>query len=482
MRLFSTKKSSNSYNLSSDKQFESLRKKEFSRLDHLGQTYLDFTGGNLHPKSLLEDHYTLLQSTILGNPHSTNPSSQMATKLVEEARAKIISFFNAEDYYCVFTSNASGALKIVGECYPFEDNGHFLLLADNHNSVNGIREYCQSKGGNFTYSPIHQSDLRIDEERLLENLDSFGEKKNKLFGFPAQSNVSGVKHDWKWVEIAKKKGWDVLLDAAAFVPTCKLDLKQVQPDFVSVSFYKIFGFPTGIGCLLVKKDSFPKLKKHWFAGGTVDYVSVKESNHLLIANHERFENGTLNYLDIPAVKLGLDFIESIGIETIRKRVVELTDLFLKEIGKITHDNGIPVARIFGPLNTEKRGGTVILNFQDFDGKSFPFDWIENQANKHLISIRSGCFCNPGIDEINHCVSNEEMTQYFTSRKEKEFDSSTNYLKYMSQQIGRMRGATRVSFGIATTTKDIETFVDFVSKLKNKSIQIVDELKGEGILK
>jgi molybdenum cofactor sulfurtransferase len=189
---------------------------------------------------------------------------------------------------------------------------------------------------------------------------------------------------------------------------------------------------------------------------------------LLIANHERFENGTLNYLDIPAITLGLEFIESIGIENIRKRVMDLTGLFLKEMSSLKHDNGTPIVRMFGPMNTENRGGTVILNFQDTEGNTFPFDWIENQANKQLISIRSGCFCNPGIDETNHCVSNEEMAQYYTSRKEKEFDSTTGYLRYMSKMIGRMRGATRVSFGIATTTKDIETFVNFVSKLKNKS--------------
>ncbi len=468
MGLFVKNRVKSKYSLPTDAVFNKLRQTEFSRLDKLGQTYLDYTGGNLHPKSLLHEHYNLLQESILGNPHSTNPSSQMATKLVEGARKKIIDFFNAEDYYCIFTSNASGALKIVGECYPFEDNGHYLMTSDNHNSVNGIREYCRSKKAEYTYSPIRQEDLRIDEDRLMENLDSFKDKKNKLFGFPAQSNVSGVKHDWAWVKTAKEKGWDVLLDAAAFVPTCKLDLKEVQPDFVSVSFYKIFGFPTGIGCLLVKKDSFPKLKKHWFAGGTVDYVSVKESNHLLIANHERFENGTLNYLDIPAITLGLEFIESIGIENIRKRVMDLTGLFLKEMSAIKHDNGLPVVRMFGPMNTENRGGTVILNFQDTEGNTFPFDWIEEQANKQLISIRSGCFCNPGIDETNHCVSNEEMAQYYTSRKEKEFDSTTGYLRYMSKMIGRMRGATRVSFGIATTTKDIETFVNFVLKLKNQS--------------
>lgn len=471
MRLFLKNKIKTKFSLPTDDFFNKLRNKEYAKLDSLGQTYLDFTGGNLHPKSLLKDHFNLLQNNIMGNPHSTNPSSQMSTKLVEEARQKILDFFNAEDYYCIFTSNASGALKIVGECYPFEDNGHYLMTSDNHNSVNGIREYCKSKGADYTYSPIRQEDLRIDDEHLIKNLNSFQDKTNKLFAFPAQSNVSGVKHNWEWVKTAKEKGWDVLLDAAAFVPTCKLDLKEVQPDFVTISFYKIFGFPTGIGCLLVKKSSFPKLKKHWFAGGTVDYVSVIESSHLLIHNQERFENGTLNYLDIPAITMGLNFIESIGIENIRTRVKQLTGLFIEEMSKLKHDNGTPIVRMFGPLNTERRGGTIILNFQDKDGKTFPFDWVENQANKKLISIRSGCFCNPGIDETNNCISNEEMTQYYSSRKEKEFDSSINFLSYMSQQIGRMRGATRVSFGIATTTKDIETFINFVSELKNKTISI-----------
>lgn len=284
MGLFLKNKIKTKFSLPTDHFFNKLRNKEYAKLDSLGQTYLDFTGVNLHPKSLLIDHFNLLQNSIMGNPHSTNPSSQMSTKLVEEARQKILDFFNAEDYYCIFTPNASGALKIVGECYPFEDNGHYLMTSDNHNSVNGIREYCKSKGADYTYSPIRQQDLRIDDEHLIKNLNFFQDKTNKLFAFPAQSNVSGVKHNWEWVKTAKEKGWDVLLDAAAFVPTCKLDLKEVQPDFVTISFYKIFGFPTGIGCLLVKKSSFPKLKKHWFAGGTVDYVSVIESSHLLIHN------------------------------------------------------------------------------------------------------------------------------------------------------------------------------------------------------
>lgn len=68
----------------------------------------------------------------------------------DETRQKVLDFFNAEDYYCVFTSNASGVLKIVGESYPFDDEGAYDLLSDNHNSVNGIREYCRERGGELS--------------------------------------------------------------------------------------------------------------------------------------------------------------------------------------------------------------------------------------------------------------------------------------------------------------------------------------------
>ncbi|MCB0663516.1 MAG: aminotransferase class V-fold PLP-dependent enzyme [Saprospiraceae bacterium] len=454
-----TEESSTTTTLFDDAFFEALRKEEFSRLDETGQTYLDYTGGNLYGVSQLQKHMEIMQRNVMGNPHSTNPSSQYATKLVEGARKRVLDFFNAgEDYYCIFTSNASGALQIVGECYPFQDKGYFMLLADNHNSVNGIREYCRERGGDFEYVRIKAEDLTIQPEELEESLTAHDDKKNKLFAFPAQSNVSGVKHDLNWVAKAKAKGWDVLLDAAAFVPTSKLDLKKIQPDFVSVSFYKIFGHPTGIGCLLLHKSKFEKLKKHWFAGGTVTVVSVVEPKHFLANNHERFENGTVDYLNIPAISIGLDFIENIGIDRINKRISSLTSFLIHQLNELHHSNGKPLLKIFGPGESAQRGASIVLNFFDEDGKKFDYEFIEAEANKHLISIRSGCFCNPGIDEINNCLTNEEISRFFTSNP--QVTSTKEFLDF----VGKMRGATRVSVGMSTVKRDLEKFLDFAKSL------------------
>lgn len=456
-----TKEKSLHDKLPHDEFFNKLIAKEYARISEKGHTYLDFTGGNLYAKSHLEKHYKLLQQNVFGNPHSSNPTSQFSTRLVESSRKKVLEFFNAYDYFCVFTQNASGALKIIGESYPFNKKSALLLLSDNHNSVNGIREYCANKGGYFEYSPIQYEDLRIDSDRLNFLLKSRTEYSNKLFAFPAQSNVSGVKHDLKWIEKAQKLGWDVLLDAAAFVPTSKLDLSTIKPDFVSISFYKIFGYPTGVGCLLIRKSKFDKLVKPWFAGGTVTLASVRTRHHYLAKNHERFEDGTINYLDIPAVKTGLDYIESIGMQRINERITGLTNYLVSEIRKIRHSSGKKIAKIYGPEDRKNTGGTIVVNFFDKNGKIYPFEQIEQMAKDKLISIRSGCFCNPGIDETNNCLSSEELSNYFSSRDNGNYHDMINFLN-------KMRGATRISVGIATGRKEIETFVSFVKNLKDKT--------------
>lgn len=442
--------------------FNDLRAKEFNRLDAENQVYLDFTGGNLYADSQLKKHFEMLQSGVFGNPHSTNPSSQKATHLIEDTRQAVLDFFNASDYYCIFTQNASGALKIVGESYPFNDKSQLVMLADNHNSVNGIREFCLQKKGKTIYVPVQYEDLCINEETLIEALKSRNEGENNLFAFPAQSNVSGVKHNLKWIDFAHQLGYDVLLDAAAFVSTSKLDLSVYQPDFVSVSFYKIFGFPTGLGCLLVNKNKFNKLVKPWFAGGTVTLVSVVNQSKFLANGHERFEDGTLNYLEIPAIKSGLEFIQSIGLDNINKRVSSLIQYVANQLAEIKHSNGSPVVKIFGPSDFQLRGGNIIVNFFDSDSNLIPFELIENKTNAKNISIRSGCFCNPGIDEINNCITNDEISKYFVSRDKGDYYDMIKFL-------GKMRGATRISVGIATVESDLNRFVDLIKNLIDKKI-------------
>ncbi len=169
--------------------------------------------------------------------------------MLERARARVLEFFRAspEEYVAIFTPNATGALRLVGEAYPFRAGDRFLLTFDNHNSVNGIREFARARGAETTYVPSVAPDLRVDETLLPRYLTDTPGDHHNLFAYPAQSNFSGAHHPLEWIEQAHAHGWDVLLDAAAYVPTNRLDLSRWHPDFVALSFYKMFGWPTGVG-------------------------------------------------------------------------------------------------------------------------------------------------------------------------------------------------------------------------------------------
>ena len=102
-----------------------LRTTEYTRLDAQHHVYLDYTGGGLYAECQVREHTELLCRHVFGNPHSTNPASQAMTTLVDCARRYVLSYFNAspEEYVVIFTPNASGALKLVGESYPFSSDG-----------------------------------------------------------------------------------------------------------------------------------------------------------------------------------------------------------------------------------------------------------------------------------------------------------------------------------------------------------------------
>ena len=209
---------------------DTMRARDYSRLDALDQTYLDYTGGGLYAESQLREHHELLRAGLFGNPHSSNPASRTSTQFADAARRAILAFVNAspDDYTVVFTANASGALKLVGEAFPFTPGSRYLLTTDNHNSVNGIREFARSRDAEVTYLPLHRPELRQDEAELLAALDRAPAGPRHLFAYPAQSNYSGVRHPLAWVELAQERGWDVLLDSAAFLPTNRLDLSKVE--------------------------------------------------------------------------------------------------------------------------------------------------------------------------------------------------------------------------------------------------------------
>ena len=446
---------------------DDLRATDYSRLDATGQVYLDYTGGSLYAQSQIDEHLALLAGCAFGNPHSSNPTSEASTHLVESARRAVLDWFNAppEDYILVFTANASGALKLVGESFPFAPGGRLLLAFDNHNSVNGMREFARARGAAVDYAPLVTPTLRLDRERLRSMLRDANRQHESLFAYPAQSNFSGVKHPLEIVAEAHAEGWRVLLDAAAFVPANRLDVAAVQPDFVTVSFYKMFGYPTGVGALLVRRQAYAALRRPWFAGGTVNFASVQAQAHVLSSGEAAFEDGTLNYLSIPAVAIGLRHLEAIGMGLIGERVRCLTGWMLEELLALRHSNGHALVRIYGPATMESRGGTVAFNLYDPAGHLLDYRRIEELAGAEGISLRTGCFCNPGAGEAAEGLTEEDMLAAQTLGEDVNLYS---FLRLMQGRGHKSAGAIRASIGLVSNFADVWRFVRFVDGFRDQT--------------
>src|SRR5688500_15716336 len=198
-----------------------LRAREFSRLDDAGITYLDYAGAALYPASLVRRDAKLMATAILGNPHSESGPSLASTSAMETARSLTLKFLDADpaQYDVVFTANASGAIRVVAEAFPFTAASRLVLTADNHNSVNGLRLPARRARATVEYVGL-DADMRIcDASPALRPVTA-----PSLFAFPAQSNFSGIRHPLEWIGNAQRRGYRVLLDAAAFAPTASLSL------------------------------------------------------------------------------------------------------------------------------------------------------------------------------------------------------------------------------------------------------------------
>jgi molybdenum cofactor sulfurtransferase len=448
---------------------DELRRSDFERLDAGGHVYLDYTGAGLYADSQLNEHVDLLRANVFGNPHSLNPTSAAMTELVEQARTAVLDFFRAspEEYVAIFTPNATGALRLVGEAYPFHAGDRFLLTFDNHNSVNGIREFARARGAETTYVPSEPPDLRVDEQLLPRYLTEVSGEHHNLFAYPAQSNFSGVQHPLDWIDLAHARGWDVLLDSAAYVPTNRLDLSQWHADFVALSFYKMFGWPSGVGCLLARREALAKLERPWFSGGTIVAAFVQREWYQSAPGAAHFEDGTINFLNLPAVEIGLRLLDRIGIEAIHTRVEALGARMLDTLGSLRHANGAPAATIYGPRNTDHRGATIAFNFLHPDGGVVDERYVERVAGKHNISLRTGCFCNPGAGEVAFTISRDTLVGG-------EFGDAMTIDDYVEAIGLPSGGAVRASLGLVSNVADAHRFETFACEFVDLT-EVPDDL-------
>ncbi|KAI5940195.1 Molybdenum cofactor sulfurase [Manis javanica] len=448
-----------------------LRAHEFGRL--AGTVYLDHAGTTLFPQSQLTSFINDLTENIYGNPHSQNISSKLTHDTVEQVRYRILAYFHTspEDYSVIFTAGSTAALKLVAEAFPWVSPGpessgsRFCYLTDSHTSVVGMRNIATAM--NVTSIPVRPEDVwsAQRQDAASSNPDC---QIPHLFCYPAQSNFSGTRYPLYWIGEVKSGQrcpastpgkWFVLLDAASYVSTSPLDLSVHQADFVPISFYKIFGFPTGLGVLLVNNRVAPLLRKTYFGGGTAAAYLAGEDFYIPRQSvAERFEDGTISFLAVIALKHGFDTLERLtgGMGNIQQHTFTLAQYTYTALSALHYPNGSPVVRIYCDSkfsSPDVQGPVINFNVLDYNGKIIGYSQVDKMASLYNIQVRTGCFCNTGACQRHLGISDKMVKKHLQAGH--VCGDNVDLID------GQPTGSVRISFGYMSTLEDAQAFLRFI---------------------
>jgi selenocysteine lyase/cysteine desulfurase len=161
------------------------------------------------------------------------------------------------------------------------------------------------------------------------------------------------------------------------------------------------------------------------------------------------------------VTVGLDRISGTGIDLINQRVGILTSWLVDCLGRMRHSSGAPMVLLYGPRTGLARGGTVALNFLDPDGRVIDERAVSRDSSAAGISLRTGCFCNPGAGEAAFGLTPRGLSDAGRVLSRRRTASAVDeYLSLVGLSTG---GAVRVSLGIASTIDDVDAFLDFAER-------------------
>jgi molybdenum cofactor sulfurtransferase len=223
----------------------------------------------------------------------------------------------------------------------------------------------------------------------------------------------------------------------------------------------------------MRKDRLRRMERPWFAGGTITIASVQGDGHHLHQDEAGFEDGTVDYLNLPAVTTGLQHLEEIDRDATHTRVGCLTEWLLEALAGLSHADGRPLVQVLGPSDTVARGGTVTFVMHDRDGVAIDDRRVEELANDMDISLRTGCFCNPGAGEIAHGLGPAEMRRWFERDEPVPFNELRDHLRTEHHVLV---AAIRVSVGVATTFGDVYRLLGFLHSFLDRTVEEIGHLE------
>ncbi|ROW11383.1 hypothetical protein VMCG_01588 [Cytospora schulzeri] len=446
---------------------EEFRDTEYPMLK--GSVYLDHAGTTLYPKSLMDRFVSEMTTSLLGNPHSASPSSQLATSRIEDTRLRALQFFNADpaEFDLVFVANATAGIKLVAEALRAAPGGfNYVYHQSSHTSLVGLREEARHS--------LCLDDTQVQD--CLAGTDPFHNDTERvpitLLAYPGQSNMDGRRCPLDWAHRFRAIGRPsgalcyTLLDAAALAATSPLDLSNPESaaDFTVLSLPKIFGFPD-LGAVIVRREAEQAFAyRKYFGGGTVEtVVTNKEQWHAPKSHHlhERLEDGTLPVHSIIALDIAMrthrELFGSMG--DVASHVSYLARRLDRGLRGLHHCNGTPVCEVYSPdyLTSMKNsaGPVVAFNLRNQAGAWISLAEVEKLASLKNFHIRTGGVCNPGGIASALNLQPWEIRRNFSAGFRCGSDNDII--------AGKPTGIIRASLGAMSTVADVDAFIAFISE-------------------
>ena len=380
-------------------------KSDFPILQNKNITYLDSGATTQKPRQVLETIENFYEK-YNANPHRGAYSLSMeATQIYESTREKIADFINAKyKEEIIFTKNATESLNLIAYSYGIEnvkkDDSILISIMEHHSNLVIWQKVSKATGSNLEYMYINK-DFEIPDEEIEKKITN----KTKIVSIAHVSNVLGTKNNVKKIiEQAHKVGAIVIVDAAQSVPHMKIDVQDLDADFLVLSGHKMLA-PLGIGILYGKKEILEKMSPFLMGGDMIEYVHEQETTFAPLPN--KFEAGTQNVEGVVGLGAAIDYIQNIGYENIEKSEKELLSYARQELSKL------PYLKLYLTPNIENHaGGVISFNIEGIH----PHD-VASILDSEGVCVRSGNHCAQPLMRFLGIDSTCRASFYFYNTKE-----------------------------------------------------------------
>lgn len=400
-------------------------KKDFPLLENENITYLDSGATTQKPIQVIKAVEEFYQK-YNANPHRGAYSlSVEATEQYENTRTKIAKFINARHREeIIFSKNATESLNLIAYSYGMDnlkkDDEVVISIMEHHSNLVPWQKVTKKTGSKLNYMYIND-EFELTDEEIEDKITD----KTKIVGITHVSNVLGtINNVKKIIKYAHKKGAIVIVDASQSIPHMKIDVQDLDADFLLFSGHKMLA-PLGIGVLYGKKEILNKMSPFLMGGDMIEYVYEQDTTFAPLPN--KFEAGTQNVEGVIGLGSAIDYIENLGYDKIQKIEKEVLSYAREELSKLDFLD------LYITPNENNHSSVISFNIKGIH----PHD-VASILDSEGVCVRSGNHCAQplmrflGIDSTCrasfYIYNTKEDVDKLVSALNKAYDMFKKYIK------------------------------------------------------